>query len=307
MAEQTDKIHWHPGFYGAAELELLENQSELEFIREYHLGKEPLRVDLLVIKKRPGAVIRNEIGHIFRQHNIVEYKSPDDGLSIDDYYKVTGYACIYKSLGDTVDAIAASEVTVSFFREAYPRELVRRLLEMGLIVEQKHPGIYYVKGNVLFATQLVVISELASHSHSGLRILSKNAGKEDIRTFLKEARQLKKQGDRQNADAVLQVSVLANQKMYEEIRRELGMCDALRELMKDEIEAEIARAVEASKKEIEASKKEAEVSKKEAEEAKKQAENASRETLQSDIGNLMRNTGWTREKAMRMLGVSFAD
>lgn len=25
------------------------------------------------------------------------------------------------------------------------------------------------------------------------------------------------------------------------------------------------------------------------------------------IGNLMRNTGWTREKAMRMLGVSFAD
>ncbi len=71
------------------------------------------------------------------------------------------------------------------------------------------------------------------------------------------------------------------------------MCDALRELMKDEIEAEIARAVEASKKE--------------AEEAKKQAENASRETLQSDIGNLMRNTGWTREKAMRMLGVSFAD
>ena len=35
MTDQADKIQWHPGFYGAAELELIENKSELEFIREY--------------------------------------------------------------------------------------------------------------------------------------------------------------------------------------------------------------------------------------------------------------------------------
>ena len=43
--------------------------------------------------------------------------------------------------------------------------------------------------------------------------------------------------DKQNADAVLQVSVSANRKMYDQIRRgDFDMCEALRELFKDELE-----------------------------------------------------------------------
>ena len=34
--------------YGAAEIEFLANKGDLDFTREYNLGKEPLRVDLLV-------------------------------------------------------------------------------------------------------------------------------------------------------------------------------------------------------------------------------------------------------------------
>lgn len=44
-------IPWHPGFCSAAEIELISNKNQLEFQREYNLSKEPLRVDLLVIKK----------------------------------------------------------------------------------------------------------------------------------------------------------------------------------------------------------------------------------------------------------------
>lgn len=207
MTDQTDKIQWHPGFCSAAELELIENKTELEFIREYNIGKEPLRIDLLIIKKRPGAVIKNEIGSIFKQHNLLEYKSPDDGFSIDDYYKAIGYACIYKSLGETVDAIPAQEITVSFFREAYPRELIKSLMR-----------------------------EL--QKHSGFKILSKNAREEDVRRFLETVSGYTKQGDKNNADAVLQVSVIANKKLYQAIRRDFGMCEALKELMKDEIDKE---------------------------------------------------------------------
>ena len=47
-----------------------------------------------------------------------------------------------------------------------------------------------------------------------------------------------KQGDKNNADAVLQVSVMANKKLYQAIRRDFGMCEALKELMKDEIDKE---------------------------------------------------------------------
>ena len=42
--------------------------------------------------------------------------------------------------------------------------------------------------------------------------------------------------DRQNVEAVLQVSVRANDELYREIRRDANMCDALRELMKDDLE-----------------------------------------------------------------------
>ena len=42
--------------------------------------------------------------------------------------------------------------------------------------------------------------------------------------------------DRQNVEAVLQVSIKANDKLYREIRRDANMCDALRKLMKDDLE-----------------------------------------------------------------------
>ena len=116
------KIQWHPGFYGAAEIELIANKKDLEFLREYNLSKEPIRMDLLIIKKLSDVKIKNEIGHIFKKYNVIEYKSPDDELSIDDYYKTVGYACLYKGLGDTVNQIPAEDLTLSIFREGYPRE-----------------------------------------------------------------------------------------------------------------------------------------------------------------------------------------
>lgn len=69
MACQLEKtaIQWHPGFYGAAELELLSNKDILEFLREYNLSKEPLQMDLLIIKKLSDIQIENEIGRIFKK------------------------------------------------------------------------------------------------------------------------------------------------------------------------------------------------------------------------------------------------
>ena len=60
-------IQWHPAFYGAAELELRENKEDLEFHQEYSLGKEPPRMDLLVVEKLAGVQVKNEIGHIFHE------------------------------------------------------------------------------------------------------------------------------------------------------------------------------------------------------------------------------------------------
>ena len=71
-------IRWHPGFYGAAELEFLSNKGDLEFQREFNLSKEPIRMDLLIIKKLADVTIQNELGYIFKKFNVVEYKNPDN-------------------------------------------------------------------------------------------------------------------------------------------------------------------------------------------------------------------------------------
>ena len=67
------------------------------------------------------------------------------------------------------------------------------------------------------------------------------------------AKNFKEPGDKEKADAVLQVSVAANKEKYDEVRRSTGMCEALRELMKDEIEEELKKNREKSLEEGEKS------------------------------------------------------
>lgn len=275
MADNLEavSIQWHPGFYGAAELEFSLNKGDLEFQREFNLSKEPIRMDLLIIKKLADVKIENELGHIFKKFNVIEYKNPDDALSIDDYYKTVGYACLYKGLGETVDQIPAGELTVSIFRESYPREMFEAMKNLGMETEERYPGIYYISGSqVLFDTQIVVTKRLDKELHRTLCVLSKHVREEDIRAFVEKAVQISEPGDRNNIDAVLQVSVSANKEIYEAIRRcDKVMCDALKELMKDDFEE------------------------------------TKQETLLETIKNLMDTMKWTAEQAMTAMKIPDAD
>ena len=87
-----------------------------------------------------------------------------------------------------------------------------------------------------FSTRVVVTQELEPGEHRSLRILSNHAKKDDVEEFLGKAERMNTPRDRQNVEAVLQVSVRANDELYREIRRDANMCDALRELMKDDLE-----------------------------------------------------------------------
>ena len=96
----AEKIQWHPGFYAGMELEL--KAFDLSFDSEYQLTRGPLSIDLLIIKKLSDQKIDVDFAECFRRHNIVEFKSPEDELSIDMFYKTQAYACLYKASGETV-------------------------------------------------------------------------------------------------------------------------------------------------------------------------------------------------------------
>lgn len=67
---------------------------------------------------------------------MIEYKSQEDNLTIDDFYKTVGYACLYKGYGQYVDQIPIAELTVSIFRESYPRKLLLTLEQQGHKIEK---------------------------------------------------------------------------------------------------------------------------------------------------------------------------
>ena len=113
---QTDahnKLQWHPAFFADLQIELESESSNLIFENEHQLGTKPKEIDILVIKKNRNIPIKKNIGRIFRKHNIIEYKSPEDSLTINDFYKVIGYTYFYKSDTQKQNIIKFEDLTIS--------------------------------------------------------------------------------------------------------------------------------------------------------------------------------------------------
>ena len=174
------KIFWHESFYEALQYELYQYRAHLQFQSEYLLSKEALRMDALVIKKDKGVHIEKNIGRIFREHNIFEFKSELDSFSRRDYIKVFGYACLYSSLEQVPD----SEITISIVLTMFPRELVKYLEnKRRMTVRDLGNGIYHVDGDV-FPVQILVSKKLSPVDNVFLRNLRSNLSAEDISSVL---------------------------------------------------------------------------------------------------------------------------
>lgn len=231
MTEEREesRIQWHPAFYAATKLELHDNIDELEFYPEYNLSKKPLQADLLIIEKNSDVQIKNVIGHIFRKHNIVEYKSPGDGMTVDDFYKCVAYACLYKSTGENVNAVAGDELSITMIRESYPKSMMRELKRLGISFIRYDSGIYYSQ-NFFIPAQLIVTQELEPDEHRSLRLLSRNADENDVKGFIKETLSYATQGEKADVQAILKVSGTANYDLYKKIRSESEMKSYLDEV-----------------------------------------------------------------------------
>lgn len=81
-------------------------------------------MDLLIIEKRKNVQIQNEIGRIFRRHNVN----------------------LYKGLGEKVDQIPLEELTISLFRAIVPKQLFNKLAGYGYAIEMQVSGIIMYKG-----------------------------------------------------------------------------------------------------------------------------------------------------------------
>ena len=141
-----------------------------------------------------------------------------------------------------MNEIPGDEISISLFRDKRPVKMFRELKKLGFEVKEEYKGVYYVNGILRMPTQVIVTSELDDADSVGLRILSDDPKEEDLLAFAEISRALTDKNDRENADAVLQVSVSANKAVYDEMKRRYPeMCEALRELMRPEIDEEIEK------------------------------------------------------------------
>lgn len=162
MEQKEKTIQWHPVFLAGIQIELGDEAKYLSFEAEHQLGTKQMAIDVLIKKEK---------------ERVIEYKSPTDYLSVDDFYKVYGYACFYKSDVPNVDSISIEELTITLVSTSYPRKLIDEY--------QKH------EKNVLYQSMMDVI-------------------------------------------------VRANTQQFS--REDKKMCEALRELMEEEFEAERGKA-----------------------------------------------------------------
>lgn len=231
------KIQWHPGFVAAMALEFGENRGDLIYEKEYNLNTKPLEIDLLVIKKDPGVQVVNELGKLFRGHNIIEYKSPEDHLDIDSFYKTIAYGCLYKAYGRVLDERAAVDITISLVRDARPDGLFRYFRKHHVRVVNPYRGVYHIADAALFPTQIIVGKELEEKAHIWLRALSDQMKEQEMEELLKKISGLTGKLDRQLADSVLEVTTSANEQLVERMRGGKDrMSKTLLRIMKPEID-----------------------------------------------------------------------
>ena len=213
-------IAWHPAFVEAIQLELEDYKDSLEFQTEHPLTSEPLKIDCIVIKKAPDVVINKNIAAIFKDVNIIEYKSPSDYVSVSDFHKVYAYAYLYSSF----ENVPIGKMTISFIESRYPRKLLAYLLETrGCKVEKNHQGIYTIRGDFL-PIQIIDNRLLPVEENLWLKELYDRLDQKEIRRILTKISSQKKAS---RIGAYLDAIIRAN---IEILQEEYKMTDSLSSL-----------------------------------------------------------------------------
>lgn len=210
-AEQfVPRTEWHPAFVQAIQREFDENQNVLTFETELPLTDMPLKIDMLVIKKNKNIKIKKNIGQIFRTYNVIEYKSPGDYISIEDYDKTHAYSRFYAA----GYGVRTREMSVTLVSTRKPENLLNYLeSETRYIIINNQEGIYVIEGDTS-PTQIIVSKELPEQANFWLKNLNSNLATEKLNYVIDVAKGL---GKNALLGAYLDVIIKANPIAFQEL------------------------------------------------------------------------------------------
>ncbi len=124
-------------------------------------------VKTIALSKTPDLKIKNNIGNLFKEYNIIAYGFTNKSLNIDVVFLLNGYACLCRN-----DLITnnAKNISISLVSKNKPKELMQQLTDSEIDVEKQGQGIYMFQ--YMFNFQIVILEELPKKEKAWLKELT---------------------------------------------------------------------------------------------------------------------------------------
>ena len=171
--ERKERTPYHGAAFGVFSCLFYNYQQNgnVAIFDEHRLSKEPLRIDIVVIKKNRDIELEPVWAKIFRGHNLLEYKSPvDKAPTFEVFSKLMGYAWIYAAQ----ENVKISDMTVTLICARTPKKLLKTLKEeFDYEILEKGDGIYYITERGVAAEKRLAIQVMVQKSELLLQALDK--------------------------------------------------------------------------------------------------------------------------------------
>jgi hypothetical protein len=139
---------------------------------------------------------------------------------------VYGYACIYAAL----HRVSINDLTLSFVGRRFPRSLLAHIKqERHHTVEEKQPGIYIIRGDIL-PIQIIDSRKLSEDENLWLKDLNNRL---DAAEILRVTGEALRQGKGARIKAYLDVITRANKSAFEDALRMSGATQTLDEILEE--------------------------------------------------------------------------
>ena len=229
QSEDLNK-QFHPAFCDAMTQILEKDTAHYKYEREYNLNSMPNRIDLLVIRKDTDIPSVIGLGQIFKTYNVFEYKSPNQQLSVNEYFRTMAYAYLYAG---NLKRSSMEDITISFVREGKPKNLLMFFREQGFRIKEYEKGIYHVKKPGHVDMQVVVTGEI-DDEYIWLKALTNKLTFEKAQKLAEEAEKENDTAGRQRVCSILDLVARLNEK--KDWMKEVKSMGAFRDLFKEEFE-----------------------------------------------------------------------
>ena len=237
LLHSVPRSDWHREFERIFRSDAKVYGDDVVIRAEEELGIDPPRVDYLVLDDLKRLMSGGKsIFRIFRQHNIIEYKNPNDVLNQRVISKAIGYANLYIGLAEHKDDRPRNEVSISIFRESRNDGLFRTMLTDGTLEKTDVDGIYRILKLTDLPMQIVVIGELKGEEYAAYRLLSEHADEKDVEIVAEKIRKAQTPDEQENGQRLMEFVEKKNPGI---LRRAIGGDEDMASILMDVLEPEI--------------------------------------------------------------------